>query len=143
MAATSSAACARHDADAPGSAARAGALYASAWVLDGVVRGAREWQANEADATTGAALATLAGHSGGVTAIAFSPDGKRVLTGSLDTTARLWSVFSAQDLVDEVKASLPRCLTPDEREHSHLHDLAPRWCHAQPMALPRSRTARN
>src|SRR5262245_63014830 len=32
----------------------------------------------------------LAGHEGWVKAVAFSPDGKLVLTGSSDNTARLW-----------------------------------------------------
>jgi WD40 repeat protein len=83
------------------------------------------------DAATGAAVAKLEGHTDSVHEVAFSPDGKRVLTGSDDKTARLWSVYSAQDLVDEVKASVPRCLTPDEREHSHLYNASPRWCHAR------------
>ena len=82
------------------------------------------------DAATGAAVATLEGHKGFVVAVAFSPDGKRVLTGSEDNTARQWEIFpSAQALVEKVEASIPRCLTPDERKQFHL--LAPRWCYAR------------
>ena len=34
---------------------------------------------------------TLKGHRGWVTSVAFSPDGKKVLTGSSDNTARVWN----------------------------------------------------
>ena len=78
-----------------------------------------------------AILATLDGHKAAVNAVAFSPDGKRVLTGSGDKTARLWHSFSsAQAVVDEVKASVPRCLTPDERKRFHLREVS-RWCYAR------------
>jgi len=71
----------------------------------------------------------LTGHTGGVTAVAFSPNGARVLTGSFDMTARLWPMFSsAQALVEEVKASAPRCLTPTQREAHNLGTPPPRWC---------------
>jgi WD40 repeat protein len=41
-------------------------------------------------------LATLVGHTASVTAVTFSPDGARVLTGSQDTTAKLWDPTVAE-----------------------------------------------
>jgi eukaryotic-like serine/threonine-protein kinase len=37
-------------------------------------------------------------HSGAVNAVAFSPDGKTILTGSRDRTARLWDAASGQPI---------------------------------------------
>ena len=77
----------------------------------------------------GARQLALAGHTT-VTAVAFSPDGTRVLTGSEDNTARLWSVFkSPQDLINTVRTTVPRCLTPMQREAFHLGTPPPRWCY--------------
>jgi hypothetical protein len=42
------------------------------------------------DVKDGKALATLQDHADDVQAVAFSPDGTRVVTGSADTTVRLW-----------------------------------------------------
>ncbi|GAB3987767.1 hypothetical protein GCM10029978_107850 [Actinoallomurus acanthiterrae] len=39
---------------------------------------------------------TLTGHTGNVDAVAFSPDGKILATGSNDTTVRLWDVAAAR-----------------------------------------------
>ncbi len=39
---------------------------------------------------------TLTGHTGGVNAVAFSADGKFLLTGSGDTTARVWDASNGQ-----------------------------------------------
>ena len=42
--------------------------------------------------TDGTELKALVGHQDAITAAAFSPDGQLVATGSLDHTARIWSV---------------------------------------------------
>ncbi len=42
------------------------------------------------DARTGTPPLELKGHTGGVTSVAFSPDGTRIVTGSGDPTAKVW-----------------------------------------------------
>jgi len=44
----------------------------------------------------GKLLATFRGHTGAVQSAVFSPDGRRVLTASSDSTARLWPMVPAQ-----------------------------------------------
>jgi hypothetical protein len=43
-------------------------------------------------------LRVLAGHTDTVTSVAFSPDGTKILTGSMDQTARLWETASGKQL---------------------------------------------
>lgn len=44
------------------------------------------------DITTGKELRTIRGHTGAVSVLAFSPDGKRLATGSTDTTVLIWDL---------------------------------------------------
>ncbi|MBI4617331.1 MAG: hypothetical protein HY720_27220, partial [Planctomycetes bacterium] len=55
------------------------------------------------DGETGRPIATLEGHQGLVASIAFSPDGKRLASGSLDTTIRLWNLETILAPPDELK----------------------------------------
>src|SRR5205823_7509712 len=48
------------------------------------------------DLATGKELPPLPGHRGWVGALEFSPDGRRLLTGSQDTTAIVWDVSDCQ-----------------------------------------------
>jgi hypothetical protein len=43
-------------------------------------------------------IATLTGHTDIVTSVAFSPDGKTLATGSIDSTVRLWDMASHQPI---------------------------------------------
>jgi RNA polymerase sigma factor (sigma-70 family) len=76
------------------------------------------------DVLTGKELGAFQGHQGYIKSIAFSPDGKQVVTGSEDTTALIWDVSglpSAQpavvDLTNEEAQTLwSRLLTDDAAE---------------------------
>jgi WD40 repeat protein len=57
---------------------------------EAVVGAVRLW-----DVATGEELCRLSGHEGAVVSLAFSPDGKRLVSGSADTTALVWDVGSA------------------------------------------------
>jgi len=50
------------------------------------------------DVATGKEIQSFAGHTGGVSSIAFSPDGSFALSGSWDDTLRLWDVAAGKQI---------------------------------------------
>jgi WD40 repeat protein/serine/threonine protein kinase len=56
-------------------------------------------QAKVWDAATGQEILTLKGHARWVTSVAFSPDGKRIVTGSADQTARVWDAETGLEIL--------------------------------------------
>jgi WD40 repeat protein len=47
----------------------------------------------------GQEILTLKGHTGGIRSVAFSPDGKRIITGSDDSTVRVWDAATGRELL--------------------------------------------
>ena len=57
------------------------------------------------DFRTGEVTALLKGHTNVISALAFSPDGTRLISGSFDKTARIWAIGSRQSAIGN-----PECL---------------------------------
>ena len=50
---------------------------------------------------------TLKGQTGVVRSVAFSPDGRRVVSGSLDTTQRVWDAQIDEDALPSAGTAAP------------------------------------
>jgi WD40 repeat protein len=73
---------------------------------------------------TGQEIRQFSGHTSEIKGVAFSPDGKYVLTGSRDNTARLWRV-DAQEVIQIACGLLPRDFTLQERMTYNIADNTP------------------
>src|SRR3984885_2332823 len=51
------------------------------------------------------------GHSGGVTSVSFSPAGTRIVSGSLDTTIRIWDAVSGVPITEPLQGRFGRVLS--------------------------------
>jgi WD40 repeat protein len=76
------------------------------------------------EVATGTEVRTLSGHISAIWSAVFSPDGKDILTGSFDHTARLWEV-DYREFVASVCARLLRDFTEEERGQAHIIDQEP------------------
>ena len=74
------------------------------------------------DAETGDAVATLKGHEGIVWKAVFSSDSKRVVTASMDRTARVW-IVETRELMERAEARLARREFTDEELNPYVELL--------------------
>jgi WD40 repeat protein/serine/threonine protein kinase len=74
-----------------------GTRYVSAAAGNGLM--ADEAMTKIWDASTGQELLALTGKTGPVISVAFSPDGRRLATGSEDGTTKLWDAHSGQEIL--------------------------------------------
>jgi WD40 repeat protein len=84
---------------------------------------ARVW-----DLETGKVVASI--HAPGVSGASLSADGRHVMTRAGGSVwVGIWRIFAeAQDLIDETKRIIPRCLTRDQRAKAFLDPEPPAWC---------------
>lgn len=77
------------------------------------------------DVTTGDCLLTVAGHIGGILAVAFAPNGRSFVTGSDDASAKVWSVGKGECL---------KTLCREPYETGNFGDFGPHYEDVQVVA---------
>jgi WD40 repeat protein len=72
------------------------------------------------DPESGEPLLVLRGHEGLVTSVAFTPDGSKLASVSVDGSLRVWAL-DIDDLIDIARGQLTRTLTDSEcRQYLHV-----------------------
>ena len=66
-----------------------------------VISGSADHTLRVWDLASGQELRSLAGHSGEVLSVAFSPDGGRLASASADMTVRVWDAGTGREAVPE------------------------------------------
>jgi WD40 repeat protein len=79
------------------------------------------------DAKTGRATRTLAAHAA-ILEVEFSPDGRRIMAALGGKETRIWPLPGLQELIDQTRQAIQRCLTPNERRTAFLDPEPPSWC---------------
>ncbi len=59
------------------------------------------------DSQTGALVSTMQGHDDVISAARFSPDGKRVVSSSVDGTTRIWNTATGEELIQLIASPSP------------------------------------
>ena len=78
------------------------------------------------DATTGQELYTLTGHTGPVYDLAFSPDGKNLVTAGRDGTVRVY-ILPLEEVIALARSRLTRTWTVEECQRFLHHEVCPAW----------------
>jgi WD40 repeat protein len=58
----------------------------------------RDWEIKLWDTNTGREIRSFSGHSDGVNSVAFSPDGRQLISGSRDNTIKLWDIATGTEI---------------------------------------------
>jgi WD40 repeat protein/tRNA A-37 threonylcarbamoyl transferase component Bud32 len=68
-------------------------------LLDSTRADLRGWEWRYVDRLCHSELLTLRGHAGAISSASFSPDGSRIVTGSMDKTAKVWDAKSGAEVL--------------------------------------------